>query len=850
MTRRSVDNQWINVFEIKETTTHPNKAHTIYKVVHKLFPRNSIESVSEIVVWKRFNDFKQLHKALQRLHQNLHLKGTFPKLPESKIFGRFKHEVIEERKNAALQLLEFAANFTPLLTSSHFVKFFENGEFSIDSECDVLPKPLQPRKLNECENAQCSKSDSSEDSNGGELSPTYQPNKHDSQKSELLTQLSDFDPLKSNKETGSSWELLDESWLFVTESAVDAKSSNAIENHENILQLPHPFSDFPESSSAVSEGEISREENENKSSLNVMKEQLKDVIEIPNSVLTNSDTYLIDAATLISQAQQHENKQEFEAAFESYKCAVGILLQGVQNESDEERKDLVRRKTFKYLSRAEVIRDEYLNNSDATNSKWAPDSPYKLMSQSVIPLKAENSVHCLKQLKVCEIIGRVQLVTNIVTNEKFIVKVLCKPPNLTRTPLFPTDVPNMVKLYRIYETDYAYFLLLHYVAGGRLWDRVYGCNKKLSPCADCTFSSLLNGDDTGFTLSSCHSLFSPSQESSDEFLYEKNDGKLSKLDSCFGSISSVDSIGIDEDTTCKSYVDLCASYASLRSKFEPGCPELNSNVDNKKAVINSKYESKIECGTVQSSQKFKFGMSLESLGISNLLQRAKAMIKNSNEMLHTIKISENTHGNGNRNGCSLKLSKSELNLSKPKASQIEEVFHQFENNCLVQYGPIISEDKVRKWLMQIITALDHLHSLGLYYIDLNPVNILIEESADKVLLTYKCKIIDKEYIKVSHQMPHSIYIAPEVFSNISTINHQVDWWSVGVIAYELITSRSFKTYHQNGTSINCDLIYFPPFVSAEAKDLITELLQQNPKLRLGRYGTEDIKTHPFFLKLE
>ncbi|RWS19907.1 ribosomal protein S6 kinase delta-1-like protein, partial [Leptotrombidium deliense] len=159
----------------------------------------------------------------------------------------------------------------------------------------------------------------------------------------------------------------------------------------------------------------------------------------------------------------------------------------------------------------------------------------------------------------------------------------------------------------------------------------------------------------------------------------------------------------------------------------------------------------------------------------------------------------------------------------------------------------LSEDKVRNWLLQIITALDHLHSHGVYYLDLNPNNILIDEREDQIYLTYKCKLDDNELMSTNCHYKRSIYIAPEVYSNIASINQQVDWWSLGVITYELLTSRSLQSYYPRGISENCDLIYFPHFISPEAKDLIIEI---DPKLRLGRYGVEDIKTHPFFLKLE
>lgn len=47
------------------------------------------------------------------------------------ITGRFDESVIEERRQSALELLQFANNYPPLFTSQIFVKFFEVLEYII-----------------------------------------------------------------------------------------------------------------------------------------------------------------------------------------------------------------------------------------------------------------------------------------------------------------------------------------------------------------------------------------------------------------------------------------------------------------------------------------------------------------------------------------------------------------------------------------------------------------------------------------------------------------------------------------------------------------------------------------------
>lgn len=47
--------------------------------------------------------------------------------------------------------------------------------------------------------------------------------------------------------------------------------------------------------------------------------------------LGNKDDYIHMAAQQICLAQEHEANGDFEQAFATYKCCVGILLQGVQS---------------------------------------------------------------------------------------------------------------------------------------------------------------------------------------------------------------------------------------------------------------------------------------------------------------------------------------------------------------------------------------------------------------------------------------------------------------------------------------------------------------------------------------
>ena len=81
-----------------------------------------------------------------------------------------------------------------------------------------------------------------------------------------------------------------------------------------------------------------------------------------------------------------------------------------------------------------------------------------------------------------------------------------------------------------------------------------------------------------------------------------------------------------------------------------------------------------------------------------------------------------------------------------------------------------------------------------------------------------------------------------------------DWWSLGVLTYELLTGLapfasdddigSSKTYVEK-----CILKMeprLPKYLSPEVSDLICRLMEKNPQYRLGAGGVHEIKTHCFF----
>ncbi|XP_049882058.1 ribosomal protein S6 kinase alpha-5-like isoform X2 [Pectinophora gossypiella] len=171
------------------------------------------------------------------------------------------------------------------------------------------------------------------------------------------------------------------------------------------------------------------------------------------------------------------------------------------------------------------------------------------------------------------------------------------------------------------------------------------------------------------------------------------------------------------------------------------------------------------------------------------------------------------------------------------------------------------ENEVRIYIAEIILALEQLHKLGIIYRDIKLENILLDAEGHIVLTDFG---LSKEFCggeSRAYSFCGTIeYMAPEVVRSGSQ-GHDiaVDWWSVGVLTYELLTGASpFTVEGEKNTQqeitkriVRCSYPV-PTDVSPEVQDFIKKLLVKDPRRRLGG-GDEDadeLKRHPFFQNLD
>uniref|UniRef100_A0A6I8RN94 Citron Rho-interacting kinase n=1 Tax=Xenopus tropicalis TaxID=8364 RepID=A0A6I8RN94_XENTR len=208
--------------------------------------------------------------------------------------------------------------------------------------------------------------------------------------------------------------------------------------------------------------------------------------------------------------------------------------------------------------------------------------------------------------------------------------------------------------------------------------------------------------------------------------------------------------------------------------------------------------------------------------------------------------------------------------NSPWIPQLHYAFQDKENLYLVmQYQPggdlfalmnrydeQFDENMAQFYLAELVLAIYSVHQMGYVHRDIKPENILIDRTGHIKLVDFgsAAKLTANKTVNAKLPVGTPDYIAPEVLMVMngdgrSTYGPECDWWSLGIVAYEMMYGKSPFT---EGTSIKTfnnimnfqRFLKFPeePKLSSNFLDLIQSLIcGQKERLKY-----EDLCCHPFF----
>ncbi|CAK7270695.1 Serine/threonine-protein kinase [Sporothrix epigloea] len=166
------------------------------------------------------------------------------------------------------------------------------------------------------------------------------------------------------------------------------------------------------------------------------------------------------------------------------------------------------------------------------------------------------------------------------------------------------------------------------------------------------------------------------------------------------------------------------------------------------------------------------------------------------------------------------------------------------------------EGRAKFYIAELILAMEHLHDNNIVYRDLKPENILLDANGHIALCDFGLSKANLTKNDTTNTFCGTTeYLAPEVLLDEAGYTKMVDFWSLGVLVFEMCCGWSpfyAEDTQQMYKNIAFGKVRFPKdTLSAEGRSFVKGLLNRNPKHRLG--ATKDaaeLMEHPFFRDID
>lgn len=167
-----------------------------------------------------------------------------------------------------------------------------------------------------------------------------------------------------------------------------------------------------------------------------------------------------------------------------------------------------------------------------------------------------------------------------------------------------------------------------------------------------------------------------------------------------------------------------------------------------------------------------------------------------------------------------------------------------------------NETRAKFYIAELILALQHLHQYNIVYRDLKPENILLDANGHVALCDFGLSKANLTKDATTNTFCGTTeYLAPEVLLDEQGYTTMVDFWSLGVLVFEMCCGWSpfyADDTQQMYKNIAFGKVRFPrDALSNEGRNFVKGLLNRNPKHRLGaKRDAEELKEHIFFADID
>ncbi len=174
---------------------------------------------------------------------------------------------------------------------------------------------------------------------------------------------------------------------------------------------------------------------------------------------------------------------------------------------------------------------------------------------------------------------------------------------------------------------------------------------------------------------------------------------------------------------------------------------------------------------------------------------------------------------------------------------------------------IVDEPTARFYIAEMVLALNYIHKNKIIHRDIKPENILLDKDGHIRLTDFGLARVsmNNEEARGTTVCGTDIYMAPEMIAESGCYSYHVDWWSVGILMFELISGDvPFKDSNKKRlySKIMNTTPKYPRYLTNECISLMNGFICRDVEKRLGctkattfnSGGITAIKTHPFFKK--